>query len=65
MNCNGFGKGVYAIDQNNTYNYSENKPLAVWNHHDNHYSQAHLGASADQVVPLALYRDGNSKKEKW
>jgi len=42
MGCSGFGKGIYAIDQNNCYNYSnETTTLASWNHHDTGYNQAH------------------------
>ena len=51
FNCGGFNKGVYAIDQNNSYNFSlEENPMSSWNHHDTHYNQSHQGSSTDLVV---------------
>ena len=41
-NCNGSGKGVYAIDQNYPYNNTDTI-LASWNHHDNTYNQTNVG----------------------
>jgi hypothetical protein len=47
-NCNGFGKGVYGIDQSCPYS-SGGTMLASWNHHDVEFNQANVGAS-DLVV---------------
>ena len=44
MNCNDLNKGVYAIDQNNPYNYSNTNTMASWNHHDKNYNQSNQGS---------------------
>lgn len=42
-NCNGFNKGVYAIDQISPYGY-ENSSMSSWNHHDTAFNQTNVGS---------------------
>lgn len=62
LNCAGFGKGVYAIDQNCGYNNNGEKMLSSWNHHDTQFNQAHVGSN-DLVVKQRIFRAGPLKKE--
>lgn len=55
-NCNGSGKGIYAIDQCSPYN-NDGSMVASWNHHDTNFNQTNVGNS-DLVVPLNRFRDG-------
>jgi len=53
--CYGIGKGTWAIDQvgiNHQSSYS-------WSHHDSNFN------SQPKVVPIYVFRDGNSIQEMW
>ena len=59
LNCGAFGKGIYAIDQNNPLFYGMGDcPMASWNHHDTSYNQSHQGSGTDLVVCMVIDRDG-------
>lgn len=62
INCNGLGKGVYAIDQNCPYMSNGEKMLSSWNHHDTQFSQSHVG-STNLVVLLLAFRAFLSRRE--
>ena len=49
-NCNGAGKGIYAIDQNYPYN-KDGSILASWNHHDTLFNQTNVGNN-DLIVDM-------------
>ena len=68
MNCNGYKKGSYAIDQSIGYNYNtgnENDFATMWNHsypkmnQSNGYTSV---ANNNIVILYKKYRAGNSPK---
>jgi hypothetical protein len=63
-NCNGFGKGTYAIDQNAGINYNNpNNYATISNHHLNNYNSNGYGGNVQTVIIYLNFRDGILNKE--